>query len=93
MTTHHYKNKKTALLHLDFGHLHTAFFFEAAISAAVIVISIVITDYVTRYLEEHHNMSRWRIYLLNFVLSFLAILFLLYMSLFLFGYGDAIMVR
>jgi hypothetical protein len=90
-TTHQYK--KTTLLHLDFRHLHTAFFFEAAISAAVIVISIIITDYVTRYLEKHHNMSRWRIYLLNFVLTFLAILFLLYISLFLFGYGDAIMVR
>jgi hypothetical protein len=89
-----HEHKKTALLHLDFGHLHTAFFFEAAISAAVIVLSIVITDYVTRYLKKHHTgMSQWRIYLLNFVLSFLAIVFLLYMSLFLFGYGDAIMVR
>lgn len=84
--------KKTALFHLDFQHLHTAFFFEAALSAIVIVASIVITDLVTAYLRKHHNIPHWCIYLFNFFLTFVTILILFYTSFFVFGYGEAIMV-
>jgi len=85
----HERMRVRPLFRVDHSRPHTAFLFEALLSAMVITLTIMVDDYLSEHIEKQ-KLVFWQKYLLHVLIIFSCTLFCIYTLLYIFGYGEAV---
>jgi len=85
------KNFVKPLFKVDHSNLHIAFFFECLVTTTIISIIFIIDDVFTKYMEKE-RFTQFQKYVVHAIAIFITIFLVLYTFLFIFGYGEVIIV-